>query len=121
MESKVFFAKQRGLELQFSRSSFFNDYADPYNSLESFVTNSPSNRTAWSNAEYDKLLADAHETNDAQARWDMLLKAEKILVDEAPIIPLYFYNQSYLQKTNVKGILRHPIGYIDLKHVTKEE
>lgn len=121
MESKVFFAKQRNLELQFSRSSFLNDYADPYNSLESFVTNSPSNRTAWSNAEYDKLLADAQETSDVQARWDMLLKAEKILMDEAPIIPLYFYNQTYLQKPSVKGILRHPVGYIDLKHATKEE
>lgn len=120
MENKVFFAKQRGLELQFSRSSFINDYADPYNSLKSFFTGNSMNRTAWSNAEYDKLLADAQVAADAQARWDALLKAEKILINEAPIVPLYFYNQTYLQKENVKGILRHPVGYIDLKHATKD-
>lgn len=120
LERKVFFAKQRGLELQFSRSSFLNDYADPYNSLESFTTGSSSNRTAWSNANYDELLAQAKVSADPQARWNNLLKAEKILMDEAPIIPLYFYNQSYLENPKVKGILRHPVGYIDLKHATKE-
>ena len=120
MESKVFYAKQRGLELQFSRSSFVNDYADPYNSLESFVTGSSMNRTGWSNAEYDKLIADAGVEADAQVRWNKLLEAEKILMSEAPIVPLYFYNQIFMQKDNVKGILRHPVGYIDLKHATKE-
>lgn len=120
MESKVFFAKQRGLELQFSRSSFINDYADPYNTLESFITGAPSNRTAWSNQEYDTLLSQAREATDAQVRWDNLRQAEKILIDDAPIIPLYFYNQSYLENPNVKGILRHPVGYIDLKHATKK-
>ncbi|WP_071059224.1 peptide ABC transporter substrate-binding protein [Pelistega sp. MC2] len=120
MESKVFYAKQRGLELQFSRSSFLNDYADPYNSLESFITGSSMNRTGWSNAEYDKLISSAQQATDAQARWDALLKAEKILIDEAPIFPLYFYNQIFLQKENVKGILRHPVGYLDLKNATKD-
>ena len=120
MESKVFYAKQRGLELQFSRSSFVNDYADPYNSLESFVTGSSMNRTGWSNAEYDKLIADAGVEANAQVRWNKLLEAEKILMSEAPIVPLYFYNQIFMQKDNVKGILRHPVGYIDLKHATKE-
>lgn len=120
MESKVFYAKQRGLALQFSRSSFVNDYADPYNTLESFVTASSMNRTAWSNAEYDQLLTSAKHATNQQARWDALLKAEKILIEEAPIIPLYFYNQIFLQKENVKGIIRHPVGYIDLKHAVKE-
>lgn len=121
MESKVFYAKQRGLELQFSRSSFVNDYADPYNSLESFVTGSPMNRTAWSNAEYDRLIAESATEADAQARWNKLLEAEKILLREAPIIPLYFYNQIFMQKDYVKGILRHPVGYIDLKHASKDK
>lgn len=121
LENKVFFAKQRGLQLQFSRSSFINDYADPYNTLETFLSKSPGNRTAWSNKEFDQLLAQAHQSTDAKERWAALLKAEKILIDEAPMIPLYFYNQSYLESPKVKGILRHPVGYIDLKYAEKAE
>ncbi|NLY64388.1 MAG: peptide ABC transporter substrate-binding protein [Alcaligenaceae bacterium] len=118
IESKVFYAKQRGLELQFSRSSFVNDYADPYNSLESFLSGSSMNRTGWSNPEYDKLINQADTEADAQKRWDMLLQAEKILFNDMPVFPLFFYNQIYLQKENISGILRHPVGYIDLKYTT---
>lgn len=46
-------------------------------------------------------------------------QAEKLLVNEAPIIPVYFYNQVNLQNENVKGIVRHPVGYIDLKWADK--
>ena len=116
IESKVFYAKQRGLELQFSRSSFVNDYADPYNSLESFLGNSSMNRTGWTNPEYDRLVGQANTEPDAQKRWNLLLQAEKILFDDMPIFPLFFYNQIYLQKENISGILRHPVGYIDLKY-----
>lgn len=120
MESKVFFAKQRASELQFSRSSFLNDYADPYNSLESFITGSTMNRTNWSNQKYDELIKAARNEVDAGKRWNLLVEAEKILLDEAPIFPLYYYNQIFMQKPNVKGILRHPVGYIDLKEASKD-
>lgn len=120
MESKVFFSKQRASELQFSRSSFLNDYADPYNSLESFLTGSSMNRTKWSNENYDQLVKGARNEVDPNKRWNMLIEAEKILLEEAPIFPLYFYNQIFMQKPNVKGVLRHPVGWIDLKGATKD-
>ncbi|XYJ23242.1 hypothetical protein ACSE3M_18285 [Bacillus velezensis] len=46
-------------------------------------------------------------------------KAEKLLMNEVPIIPIYFYNQVHLQNSGVKGIVRHPVGYIDLKWAEK--
>lgn len=115
IESKVFYAQQRGGKLQFSRSSFTYDYADPYNALESFVTGSSMNRTGWSSAEYDNLIKAARTETDPAKRWELLQKSQKVLFADMPIFPLFFYNQGFMQKSNVSGILRHPVGYIDLK------
>lgn len=46
-------------------------------------------------------------------------QAEELLINEAPVIPVYFYNQVHLQNEQVKGIVRHPVGYIDLKWADK--
>lgn len=114
-EWNVFLEAQQNLEMQFSRSSFIADFADPINYLESFVTGSSMNRTGWSNDEYDQLIADAKSEADEEARFDLMHQAEEILLEEAPIFPIYFYNQPLLQADEVTGIVRHPVGYIELK------
>ncbi|WP_082234920.1 peptide ABC transporter substrate-binding protein [Halobacillus massiliensis] len=119
-EWNVFLEDQKALKHQLSRSSFLADYADPINFLESFVTDSSMNRTGWSNEEYDKLIADAKEETDEEQRFEYMYEAEKILMEEMPIFPIHFYNQVHLQKENVDGIVRHPVGYLELKWATKE-
>ena len=60
-----------------------------------FETN--ANRSAlggWSSAAYDKLIKEAYEATDSDTRSAKLVEAEKILVDEAPIVPVVF-NQSF--------------------------
>ena len=114
-EWNVFLEAQQNLEMQFSRSSFIADFADPINYLESFVTGSSMNRTGWSNDEYDDLIAAAKSEADEQTRFEMMHQAEEILMKEAPIFPIYFYNQPLLQADEVSGIIRHPVGYIELK------
>ncbi|MFE8700643.1 peptide ABC transporter substrate-binding protein [Cytobacillus sp. FJAT-54145] len=119
MEWAVFAQEQSALNFQLSRSSFLNDYADPINALESFQTGHSMNRTGWSNAEYDKLIKDAFAESDEAKRFDLMYKAEKILLDEAPIFNVHFYNQTTLQNDAVTGIVRHPVGYIELKWADK--
>ncbi|WP_227394683.1 peptide ABC transporter substrate-binding protein [Jeotgalibacillus aurantiacus] len=121
VESNVFLDEQRGLQHQLSRSSFLHDYADPINALESFVTDSSMNRTGWSNAEFDQLIADAKAETDEAARYELLYQAEKLLMDEAPIFTLHYYNQVYLYADNVKDVVRHPVGYVELKWADKTE
>ena len=120
VESSVFMAEQKELKHQLSRSSFLYDYADPVNALESFITDSSMNRTAWSNKEYDQLIADAKSEQDSEKRWTLLQDAEKLLIEEAPIVPVHFYNQLSVQKPSVSGIVRHPVGYLELKFADKE-
>ncbi|WP_397539976.1 peptide ABC transporter substrate-binding protein [Rummeliibacillus pycnus] len=120
VESGVFMTEQKELKHQLSRSSFLFDYADPVNAIESFITGSSMNRTNWSNKQFDKLIADSKKEKDNDKRWKMLQDAEKILIDEAPIVPLYFYNQLTLQKPSVTGVVRHPVGYLELKWADKK-
>ncbi|WP_223588771.1 peptide ABC transporter substrate-binding protein [Neobacillus bataviensis] len=120
MESSVFATDQKALKFQLSRSSFLADYADPINFLENFITGSPMNRTGWSNKEFDQLIKDAKNEKDEKKRFEMMYKAEKVLFDAAPIIPIHFYNQVYLQNKDVTGIVRHPVGYLELKWADKK-
>lgn len=119
VESSVFASEQKELKYQLSRSSFLHDYADPVNAIESFITGSSMNRTGWSNAEFDKLIADAKTETDPAVRWKHLMDAEKLLMEEAPIFPIHFYNQVALQKPGLSGIVRHPVGYLELKWADK--
>ncbi|WP_144512600.1 peptide ABC transporter substrate-binding protein [Bacillus sp. FJAT-22090] len=119
VEASVFASEQKEFKYQLSRSSFLFDYADPVNALESFITGSSMNRTTWSNAEFDKLIADIKNETDESKRWAMLIEADALLMEEMPIFPLYYYNQVTLEKPSVSGILRHPVGYMDLKWADK--
>ncbi|MGE6203482.1 peptide ABC transporter substrate-binding protein [Guptibacillus hwajinpoensis] len=114
-EWNVFSDEQKQLNLQFSRSSFLADYADPINFLESFQSGHSMNRTGWSNEEYDSLIAQAKEETDEAKRFEYMHDAEALLFEEMPIFPIHFYNQVYLQNEDVTGIVRHPVGYMELK------
>ncbi|GEL78754.1 peptide ABC transporter substrate-binding protein [Tenuibacillus multivorans] len=118
-EWNVFLQDQKDLNHQFSRSSFLADYADPVNFLESFITDSSMNRTGWSNEEYDQLIANAKNETDPEQRFEYLYEAEKILFDEMPLFPIHFYNQIVLQNPDVTGVVRHPVGYLELKWADK--
>jgi len=118
-ESKVYFEDQRNKNYVMTTSSFLADYNDAYNYLESFQTDHSFNRTNWSNKQYDELLQQAAETQDIAERDKYLLEAEKILFEEMPIFPLYFYNIAVLEQPNISGILRHPVGPSDYSRADK--
>lgn len=88
------------------------DFADPVNFIDLLQTDSPYNRSGYSNAEYDKLLADSKGVNAVkpEARWDNLLDAEKILLDESGVSPLFQRAAAELQKEYVKDIYTHQVG-----------
>lgn len=86
------------------------DYDDPMTYIELFESANTQNSTGWSNAEYDKLVAGARVEADPAKREQMLWDAEKILVDECPLVPLQCRQVAYLEKDNLKGVSRYFIG-----------
>lgn len=116
---KVYLDSQKQLNYQLSRSAWIGDYLDPNTFLDMFVTGGGNNNTGWSNKEYDVLIKKAGETKDANARLVFFQKAEEILLDEAPIMPVYTYTRVYLQRPEVRGWYaniqdRHPLKYVYL-------
>ena len=85
------------------RSSLIADYADPSAFLETWRGNSGNNFTGWSNADYDALLLAAERTADAEARNALYAKAERLLLADAPVIPLYHYTHVFLIRRSVHG------------------
>jgi len=91
-EWKVYLGSLSSLDYDIGRSSWVGDYNDPNTFLDMFVTGGGNNRTGWSNAEYDALIAEAARTLDEEKRHAIFRRAEEILIsEEAPITPLYYY------------------------------
>jgi oligopeptide transport system substrate-binding protein len=104
IEVKIFGARLHKHELQVARSSWFGDYPDPTTFADIFRSNSDDNNPAWSNKEYDSLCDAAETQTDPAQRLNTFAKAEKVLLEDAPIIPLYYYVDAYMFGPNIKGI-----------------
>lgn len=89
------------------------DYADPMTYLGMWITDNSNNYGLWSSKDYDAIIADCTTgayITDAEARWAALYDAEKIVMDEAVIAPLYTKADANMIKTNIKGIEFHPVA-----------
>lgn len=89
------------------------DYADPMTYLGMWITNNPNNYGLWSNAEYDAIIAECTTGDlctDAQGRWERLYDAEKIVMDEAVIFPLYTQCNAVMMSSKVTGVDFHPVA-----------
>ncbi|SFI07141.1 MULTISPECIES: peptide ABC transporter substrate-binding protein [unclassified Bacillus (in: firmicutes)] len=88
------------------------DYKDPISYLELFTTDNPNNRMSYSNQHYDELINNAKNdfVLEDKKRWKAMQEAEKILLEDAAIAPLYHTGSAYVQKEYVKGIEKHQFG-----------
>ncbi|MBI3877613.1 MAG: peptide ABC transporter substrate-binding protein [Verrucomicrobia bacterium] len=119
-EWKVYLDAQRILNYQICRAGWIGDYSDPNTFMDMFVKDGGNNETGWSNPEYDRLIREAGLTGDQKKRYDLFQKAEAILMDECPIIPIYFYTRVHLQRPNLKGwhptiLDNHPYKFVWLE------
>ncbi len=91
-EWKVYLRSMSTLDYDIARSSWVGDYPDPNTFLDMFVSGGGNNRTGWSDPSYDALIVAAAAELDPPARYEILRRAEKLLVCLArPVCPLYFY------------------------------
>jgi len=110
---KVYLAREMTGDFQISRAGWIGDYEDPNTFLDLLRLNRGNNKTGWENVEYDQLLELANSTNDQVLRYEYLNQAEKLLISEMPIIPIYTYVRQYQISSDVKGW--HP-NIIDTHH-----
>jgi oligopeptide transport system substrate-binding protein len=88
---------------QMARWVYFASYDDPYALLTIYGSDNTNNYAGWKNAEYDRLLAASNEEPDLEKRRRILEDAERLLLTEAPLIPIYDYARRYLVSPRLKG------------------
>jgi oligopeptide transport system substrate-binding protein len=91
------------MDYDISRRGWNGDYADPNTFLDMYVTGNEMNNTGFGYPEYDALIAAAAREIDSEKRMEIFAKAERMLMDELPIIPIYFYVSKNLVKPYVRG------------------
>lgn len=120
-EWQVYLDREKSSDYEIARAGWSPDYLDPMSFIDMFVTKGGNNKTGWGNDEYDRLVAEANSTSDQKARMEAMHQAEKILMDEMPVMPVYFYTNASLIKESVKNVIIPPFGfYADFKYAYVE-
>ncbi len=116
MEFQVLLDRRTQGDFQIARAGWVGDYVDPMTFLDMWETDSSFNEGHWSNAEYDALIEKAKYSQDDAERFQAYKDAETILMNEMPIIPIYFYTKAYTVKPYVTGIYKPVNRYPSFKY-----
>ena len=116
-EWAAYLVATRKQNYQVARAAWIGDYLDPNTFLDMWVTGGTHNHTGWSNPEYDRLIDAAQKEPDTRKRMAYFHQAERILMDEMPIIPIYSYVTQSMVRPYVRGFYQniqdvHPLKYL---------
>jgi oligopeptide transport system substrate-binding protein len=105
------------LQYQVARRSWIADYLDPNTFLFMLRSGDGNNRTGWSDARFDSLIALAGRTLEEPARFAIMAQAERIALDAMPYLPIYGYSTVELLAPYVRGFYSTPLDVHPLKHL----
>ena len=111
-EWKVFQTTRDNKNYEIARHGWVGDYVDPMTFLDMWVSTSGQNNAGYNNAEYDKLIASAKVEEDSAKRFEIMHQAEDLLMNDLPILPMYYYTQPKGVKSYVKDVRVSPLGFI---------
>ncbi len=119
-EWKVYLDSQDTRNFDLQRGGWIADYVDPHVFLEIWTSTNLNNDTGFANANYDRLFAAALAARDDAARYEIYQQMDALLVEELPILPIYFYTRVLAMSPKVKGLYptlldNHPYKYIWLE------
>ncbi|MBD7915242.1 peptide ABC transporter substrate-binding protein [Clostridium sp. Sa3CUN1] len=111
-EWKVFLNTRQEGGYEIARHGWSGDYVDPMTFLDLWVTDGGNNDAGYSNPEYDKLVNEAKIEGDLEKRWEIMKEAEDIVMNDMPIIPIYYYTLVKGAKPEVKGVRVSSLGHV---------
>lgn len=109
-------------KFEIQTSNWGPDYSDPLTFLEIFMSKNGMNFGKWSNEEYDAMIREAtgKYANDASKRWEILKKAERILMEDVAMAPLYTEDKVRLVRESVSNLQSAVAGVSTYHTVGKE-
>lgn len=119
-EWKVYLDSTHMQNYQVCRAGLVVDPYDPYLYLRTFIKGSGFNNTGWSSPEYDRLFQEAAQSTDQARRLALDQQMEALLLRDMPIIPIYFYTNHYLLRTDVKDWSDNLLGRFPLSQAWLE-
>ncbi|MBB2481929.1 peptide ABC transporter substrate-binding protein [Bacillus sp. APMAM] len=93
------------------------DYNDPLTFMYEWVDPKTQSRGNYNNKEYNALVDGAQVEKDENKRIDMFVQAEKLLIEDGNMTPLYFDGRAYMINPKVKGLKIAPGATLELKYV----
>jgi oligopeptide transport system substrate-binding protein len=117
-EYRVFLqSRQDKARWDVARLGWTADFNDASNFLDTFRENSPNNDSKYSNPTFDGLLDEAARTPDPDTRRKLLEAAERVMLEDYPILPLYFFVSKRLVKPYVSGVQPNPLDRLTSKMI----
>ena len=118
-EFQVLLANMRAAEVtQVFRSSWIGDYNDAHTFLSILQGGNPSNMPRYASDEYDDLMRRAAKQVEPKLRRVFLEEAERVLLADHPVIPLYFYVSKHLVSPEVQGWEDNVLDYHYSQHLS---
>jgi oligopeptide transport system substrate-binding protein len=121
-EWKVHFQKLLSGDFQIGGMGWHSWLKDPMYIMQTFRYRSDGiNMSRWEHPTYRALLKSAEQESDIQKRKRMFFEAEKLLMEEMPIIPIYFIAFSYAKSPGLKDVYVSEVNGVDFKWASYEK
>lgn len=120
-EWKVFQQTRNNKQYQIARDGWVGDYSDPMTFLDMLEKVSGQNNCGYASDKFDALVDAAKVETDTNKRLELLHQAEDQLMEDMPVIPLYYYTKAVGMNSNVKGLRVTNLGFYFFDKVTNEK
>ncbi|MFD1126052.1 peptide ABC transporter substrate-binding protein [Lentilactobacillus raoultii] len=109
---KTLIQRQTHHQFDFFVSNWGADYADPYTFLQILQSNNTFNEGGWTNKTYDKLVSKAAtiDANRPTQRWQDLINAERLIMKDQGVAPIYQATIPQMRKSTIKGLIYNSAG-----------
>jgi oligopeptide transport system substrate-binding protein len=120
-EWKVYLDNTKNLNYRsVARASWIGDFPDPISFLELYTSDNGNNRTGYRNPEYDKLVNATFTIEEPLQRLAKLKEAETLLMEDLPVIPIYYYSLMELRNPKLRDANPNPLGMYTWKDIHLE-
>ena len=129
IESLSSFSRMRSIRIPvqrnqapFFRGSWIADYPDAESYFTMFYSKNPAppNYTNFSNPAFDQLYEKAILENNDAMRYELYQKMDQIIIEEAPVIFLFYDETALFAQKNIEGLSVNAINLLSLKRVKKK-
>ncbi|MCQ2436940.1 MAG: peptide ABC transporter substrate-binding protein [Clostridia bacterium] len=117
-ESSVYWSDLADGKFSVDRNGYTCDYTYCGANLAIWVTGSNASENGWDDPVYDEMYTNTLYIVDPAEREAALIECEKYLVDQMPGMPVYSYDNQYLVKPEVNGVICNAIGHIYYEYCT---